>query len=191
MASVLEASIIDLSILQGMSAIFLIIMVFIMIYALLQKTKVLGGNSALDATIAIAVSFMMIISGTVMEIISNMTPILVLCLFLAMFFLMATRFLGIEDSSIVAMLGGQNAAWWLIIAGILIFLGAAGQVVGPLLAGGGGEGTADSIQPGETGDVGTGDYQQDLRNTLFHPTFLGMIVLLLIGSFTIRHMVTR
>lgn len=191
MASVLEASIIDLSIMQGMSAIFLIIMVFIMIYALLQKTKVLGGNSALDATIAIAVSFMMIISGTVMEIISNMTPILVLCLFLVMFFLMATRFLGIEDSSIVAMLGGQNAAWWLIIAGILIFLGAAGQVVGPLLAGGGGEGTADSIQPGETGDVGTGDYQQDLRNTLFHPTFLGMIVLLLIGSFTIRHMVTR
>lgn len=191
MASVLEASIIDLSIMQGMSAIFLIIMVFIMIYALLQKTKVLGGNSALDATIAIAVSFMMIISGTVMEIISNMTPILVLCLFLVMFFLMATRFLGIEESSIVAMLGGQNAAWWLIIAGILIFLGAAGQVVGPLLAGGGGEGTADSIQPGETGDVGTGDYQQDLRNTLFHPTFLGMIVLLLIGSFTIRHMVTR
>lgn len=191
MASVLEASIIDLSIMQGMSAIFLIIMVFIMIYALLQKTKVLGGNSALDATIAIAVSFMMIISGTVMEIISNMTPILVLCLFLVMFFLMATRFLGIEESSIVAMLGGQNAAWWLIIAGILIFLGAAGQVVGPLLAGGGGEGTADSIQPGETGDVGTGDYQQDLRNTLFHPTFLGMIVLLLIGSFTIRHMVTK
>lgn len=191
MASVLEASIIDLSIMQGMSAIFMIIMVFIMIYALLQKTKVLGGNSALDATIAIAVSFMMIISGTVMEIISNMTPILVLCLFFVMFFLMATRFLGIEDSSIVAMLGGQNAAWWLIIAGILIFLGAAGQVVGPLLAGGGGEGTADSIQPSETGDVGTGDYHQDLRNTLFHPTFLGMIVLLLIGSFTIRHMVTK
>lgn len=189
MASVLEASIIDLSIMQGMSAIFLIIMVFIMIYALLQKTKVLGGNSALDATIAIAVSFMMIISGTVMEIISNMTPILVLCLFLVVFFLMATKFVGIEESSIVAMLGGQNAAWWFIIVGILIFLGAAGQVVGPLLAGG--EGTADSIQPSETGDVGTGDYQQDLRNTLFHPTFLGMIVLLLIGSFTIRHMVTK
>ncbi len=191
MASVLEASIIDLSIMQGMSAIFLIIMVFIMIYALLQKTKVLGGNYALDATIAIAVSFMMIISGTVMEIISNMTPILVLCLFLGVFFIMATRFIGIEDSSIVAMLGGQNAVWWFIIIGILIFLGAAGQVVGPILAGGGGEGAKEAIQPGETGDVGTGDYQQDLRNTLFHPTFLGMVVLLLIGSFTIRHMVTK
>lgn len=189
MASVLEASIIDLGIMQGMSAIFLIIMVFVMIYALLQKTKILGGNSALDATIAVAVSFMMIISGTVIEIISRMTPILVLCLFLAVFFLMATRFIGIEDASIVKMLGGQNAAWWLIVAGILIFLGAAGQVVGPLLAGT--EGTGEAVQPAEPGDVGTGDYSTDLRNTLFHPAFLGMIVLLLIGSFTVRTLVTQ
>ncbi len=191
MASVLEASIIDLSILQGMSAIFLIIMVFIMIYALLQKTKVLGGNPALDATIAVAMSLIMISSGTVMEIISNITPILVLLFFLAVFFLMATRFMGLEDASIIKMMGGQNAAWWFIVVGILIFLGAAGQVVGPLLSPGGGGEITDTVQPGEAGPTGTGDYSTDLRNTIFHPAFLGMIVLLLIGSFTVRTLVTN
>lgn len=189
MASVLESSIIDLSIIQGMSAIFLIIMVFIMIYALLQKTKVLGGNPALDATVAIAASLIMITSGTVIQIISNLTPILVLLFFLAVFFLMATRFMGIEDASIIKMMGGQNAAWWFIIVGILIFLGAAGQVVGPLLSPGGGAELADTV-PGEAGPTGTGDYATDLRNTIFHPAFLGMIVLLLIGSFTVRTLVS-
>ncbi|MBS3165243.1 hypothetical protein J4439_07480 [Candidatus Woesearchaeota archaeon] len=188
MATLLESSIVDLGILEGLSAIFMVILVFVLIYALLQKTQALGGKPSLDAFIAIAVSMIMLISSTVMEIIAKMTPILVLLLFMAMFLLIATRFIGVEDSSIVTMLGGQNAAWWFIVVGILVFLGAAGQVVGPLLASGS---PAEAVQPSEPGATGTGDYSTDLRNTLFHPTFLGMIVLLLIGSFTVRTLVMK
>ena len=191
MASLLEASIIDLSILEGLSAIFMLIMVFVMIYALLQKTKVLGGSSTLDAIVALGMAFGMFISGTVMQIISNMTPILVLLLFMAVFFIMATRFIGIEDPSIVSMLGGKTAAWWFIVLGIIVFLGAAGQVIGPLLAPGGNTNQTATYQPGDVGPTGTGDYSTDVRNTLFHPAFLGMIALLLIGSFTVRQLVIQ
>ncbi len=187
----LETSVIDLSILEGLSALFMIILVFVLIYALLQKTKVLGGNAGLDAMVAIAMSMLMIISGTVMEIISNMTPILILILFMAVFLLMGTRFLNVSDDSIVKMLGGDNAAWWFIVIGILVFLGAAGQVIAPLISGNPDATTTDVTIPTDPGDVGTGDYNTDLRNTLFHPAFLGMIVLLLIGSFTVRTLVTN
>ena len=44
-----------------------------------------------------------------------------------------------------------------------------------------------TIQTGE-GSVASGEFQENVWNTLFHPKVLGLILMLLIASFTVRYM---
>ncbi len=175
-----------MELLGNFTPIFSFLFVFVIVYALLEKTKVLGENRGLHSMISLCIAFIIFISPAVNQIIVETTPWFVLLFVFLMFLLMSVKFVGIQETEFIGVLGGKTASWWLIAIALIILLGVSGQIFGPkLLAFTSGE------VPGEpgtatTGSTATSSYSTNLGRTIFHPQFLGMVALLLIAAFTVK-----
>lgn len=175
---------IGFGLLESFTPLFSFLLVFVVVYALLEKTRVMGENRGLHSMIALCIALIIIISPAVNQIIVETTPWFVLLFVFLMFLLMGVKFMGISEEDFITTMGGATASWWLVAISLIILLGVAGQIFGPKLlaitAGGGEE------VPTTTGGTGTASYSTNLGNTIFHPQFLGMVAVLIIAAFTIK-----
>ena len=72
------ATFLDTGLLSYFSVIFPALLVFVIVYALLEKTKLLGENKAIHAIAAIAIALMLMLSRNIMNVINYMAPWFVL-----------------------------------------------------------------------------------------------------------------
>ncbi|MBR9676259.1 hypothetical protein GOV05_04580 [Candidatus Woesearchaeota archaeon] len=192
------SSFLDIQILGYFSKIFVFVLIFVLIYAVLSLTKLLGGKNNLDAIVALTVAFIVIFNQGFVDLVEFMIPWFVLMAIVILLILMNYKLFG-GEGDVVSMLVGagrhKTVVYWIITLSVIIVLMALssnyGQTVGPYLDGE----TRNASTPLEhvsglgdaargTGDVGTGDFQTNLGATLFHPRMLGMVLILLIASFT-------
>ena len=68
------ATLLDLGLLRYFSVIFSFILVWALVFALLQKTKILGDKAGLNVLLAVAVAFLVSLSDNVVQIINFMIP---------------------------------------------------------------------------------------------------------------------
>ena len=178
MATVLDASLLGL-----LAPVFAIIFVFLIVYVVLTGSKVLGDNKGIHALMAISVAFFVALSPQITRTIVFMTPWFVLMIIFIIFLFIIGKFAGMESEGILGTFGGQQGAfWWVIFFSGLILVFALSNTFGQQLldkSGGANVTAAPGPQSAFAGNVSA---------TLLNPEVLGLLLILIIASFTVRLM---
>ena len=177
------ATFIDVGLLSYFDAVFAILLVFAIVFALLQKTKILGGSLSIDAIVAIAAAFMVLLSRSLIEMINFMIPWFVVAIIFLVLMILLFQMFGLKEASLEAMVKEKIVYWTIIVVGIVIVLAAFGTVFGQSLIPVTQEGQINTTLT--ESEVSTGSYQQNIYAILFHPKIVGMVVLFAIAAFAI------
>ncbi len=173
------ASPLDLGILQLFDFIFPVLLVWAFVFALLQKTEVVGKSMGINAIIASATSLTILLSRTAIDLINFIIPWFAIAIIFFVLMVLLFMVMGAKD---VTAYKQTNVQWILIAVGILIVVAGFGKVLGQSVL----------EQSAQTGDVVEGqegvagsDFQQNIYATLFHPKVLGLLVVFAIVVFTV------
>lgn len=181
------ATILDTSVLSQFTPIFTWLFTIVILFAVLQTTKILGANKMLDVLVAFSLSVVVLVSPTFSSIIAFMAPWFIILGILFMFIMLITQFMNIKPDQFLTALGGNNAVWWIIIPGLIIMAFALSNVFGQTFL----EertGTQEIINDDGTVTVIEGepsDFDQGVLLTLTNPNILGMLLLMIIATFTV------
>jgi len=185
---------IDLGLISYFSPIILIILVFAIIYGLFQWAKILGDNKVLHAIIAfLAAIFVSVFSPSAAVMVEFMIPWFTVLSIFIVFAIMFYKIFGATDDDIRGVITSRKELiWTLFIIIVIIMLGALSKAFGQtqLEIGSGFNTSQDGIvgvdvQKPDSGEVGTGSFNQNLAATIYHPKVLGMAFLMVVGSLTI------
>lgn len=178
------ATVMDIGLLEHFRIIFGWLFIFILVYAVLELTKVLGENKGLHAISALCVAILFSLSPQAMTIVTGAAPWFVVLLFMIMFLLIGTRFAFGEkgDELLLGVFGKTTGGWWIFIPVLVIMGILLASAIGPGLTQG-----ANETQQAEVGEgsTATSNWQTNINNTLFHPKVLGTAALLLIAMFAV------
>ncbi|MBI4983649.1 hypothetical protein HZC32_03320, partial [Candidatus Woesearchaeota archaeon] len=185
------ATVLDVSLLGYFSNIYVFFIVFAIVFALLQKTKVISDALGINAIVAVAASLLVLLSKTLVDIINFMVPwFAVVIIFLVLMILIFMTF-GAGEKDIASAVKDKTLMWTLIGIGIVIIVAAFGNVLGQSLTEASFQSTTGpntigltNATGGESG-VATKSFQQNIYSTLFHPKVLGLIILFAVAIFAI------
>lgn len=163
------ATFLDVTGLQYFSSIFVFLFVWLVVYAVLLWTKVLGENKFVHALIGLLLAIFVLISPIATSIVADVAPFIAVIFLFIVLISVASAMLGANIEAFPALKGV------FLVFIILIIVIAAGVKV------------RENVNfPSET--------QKDLSKTInliFHPTFLGTILILAIAVFTIALLASR
>jgi len=170
----------DLGLLELFDFIFPVLLVWAFIFALLQKTEVVGKSLGINAIIATAVSFTVLLSRTVIDLINFAIPWFAIAIIF--FVLMILMFMLMGAKEPLDAYKDPRVYWVLIAVGIIIAFAAFGKVMGQSLL----EQAAQPEKALEAGEgAATGSFQQNIYLTLFNPKVLGLLIVFAIAVFTV------
>ncbi len=174
-------TVLDLGLLKVVDFIFPFLLVWAFVFALLQKTEVVGKALGVNALIATVVGFTVLLSRTVIDLINFMIPWFAIAIIFFVLMILLFMVMGYKD---VNAYQDPALRWVLIAVGILIVFAAFGKVLGQSLLEQGAQ--AGTVVEGT--DVAGGGFQQNIFATVFHPKVLGLLVLFAIAVFTVALM---
>ena len=146
------------------------LLVFIVMYALLSKTKVLGGNAFIHLFTSFLVAVIFIASPALTDLTSLAIPwVLVLIVMLVCILLVVAFVKGNLDS----ITKNPAVTVAIIVAIIVIFLISAINVFGPIVK---------PYLPTATSEAGASPELLQIKHILFSPSVVGMIVLLIVAA---------
>ncbi|HII72661.1 TPA: hypothetical protein HA265_07940 [Candidatus Woesearchaeota archaeon] len=182
------ATFLDIGLVQHFSVIWPVLLIFVVIFALLEKSKIFGENKGLHSLIALSVAMMMLFVPGVVAVFSIMAPWFVLIMLLLMFFMITLLFFGTKPESIIKYASSWDTAhWFLLVIALIIFVGALGAVYGSAMLPYSGAGNVTASEGGVTGEsTDTGDFNANVGRVIFHPKTLGMVFILLVASLAIN-----
>lgn len=176
----------DVGLFQKFDVIFPFIFVLVLVYAVLGRTDWLKEKQTVAFLIAFVLAVMTLFSNIAVKTINLMAPWVVLLIVFIVLIILAYTALGVEEKTIGEVITGKTygntIAWWTISLLIIIGLGSLTTVVseevgfGKLAEGERAQGEAEAI---------------GFWATIFHPKVLGMVLMLLIGMFTIQRLSTK
>ena len=187
------ATFLDISILGHFTSVFTFLLVFVIIYGMLELFKVFGdGHRGLHAIIALAIGFIVIFSNGVVAVIQTFTPWFTLLILVIFFILFAVRMFGAGQGDIKSELMKESTiTTWSIILTVVILLFSLGA--------GFGQTSLEQTKPGGTnvtatnttsGSVSSSSFNQNLYNTLYHPKVLGLILIMMIAIIAMLFLTT-
>jgi hypothetical protein len=188
------ATFLDVGIMQHFSTIFVILLIFVIMFGLLQTVKAFGNNKGLHAIIALVVALIFIVSKLATSMIKTMVPwfiVLVIFVFFVMFLL---RMWGLGDSDLKELIGSPDVYPWLIILIVIVLLASLSTVFGQSLLEKGGTVSAGENYNGtttvttvttDTMSTTTPSFGTNMLNTIRNPKVLGMIFVFLVGAFSL------
>lgn len=163
------ATFLDVTGLEHFTNIFVFLFVWLGGFAVLAWTKLLGENKFVYAIISLLMAIFVLLSPTATDIIADVAPFIAVVLVFAVLISVATQMLGSNLESFPALKG------IMLVFIILIIIVTAGVKI------------REKIDvPSET--------QKDLSKTInliFHPTFLGTVLIFAIAVFTIALLASR
>ncbi|MBI2663940.1 hypothetical protein HYX10_01205 [Candidatus Woesearchaeota archaeon] len=123
------ATIFDLSLLREFSLVFVWVLIFVLVYGILEVTNIFK-NRGLHALIAIAITILLGTTSGVTTVVTGLIPWFVITGFFVVFFLVLSNFIGVPTKEVLQRFGGEGAVWWLFVpltVGLMIALVAGGQ----------------------------------------------------------------
>ena len=187
------ATILDLGALQYFSGVFPFLLILVIVYAVLTNIPMFKDRHGMAAIISLVLALITLTSRIAVKTINMMSPWFVLFLLFGIILLIVFMSFGVEESTIKTLITGEK--WgstffmWVLVLVLIITVGSAITVINEEKAFGSlREGGNVTISAG-TGVAGTGE--SAFWSTLFHPKILGMVVILLIGYFTISKLSTK
>ncbi len=160
----------DLGLLKFFTPLFVWLFIFILIYAGLEKTRLLGDkSSALNLMAALSISALAVFYTKLTTLLEFITPWMVFIFIFLFILFMGLMFLGVEQSAIWKNL----SVWTVLITSFIILLIAISQTYGDIFS---------PYGDGASGKSIGGEAQK----TIFHPRVLGSLFLLIIIALSIR-----
>ena len=162
------ATFLDVTILENFSVIFVFLFVFLVIYAILLYTKALGQNQFINIMIGLVVAFFVILSPLATLVIKQIAPVFaVLLVFIAIFSIASSMF-GMSLETLPAL------KWIVVVVVVVAFIVGTLSIV------------RENIDVPERGE----DFSK-VSTVIFHPNFLGIVLMFLISIFTVGLLAVR
>lgn len=163
------ATFLDVTGLQYFSSIFVFLFAWLVVFATLTWSRVLGDNKFIQALVGLLIGIFVLISPVATSVVADVAPFLAVIFLLIVLVNIAMQMLGGSVEAFPAMRGV------FLVLIILIIVVTAGVKI------------RESVNaPSET--------QKDLSKTInliFHPTFLGTVLIFAIAVFTIALLASR
>ena len=163
------ATFLDVSGLQHFSSIFVFLFVWIVVYATLLWTKILGQNNFVNVLVGLLLGLFVLISPLATDVIAGMAPFLAVVFVFIILISMAAKMLGGDAEAFPALKG------ILIVVIVIIVL----------------VGVAVKIKEKANLEQASGKEFSSTVNLIFNPTFLGTILVFAIAVFTIALLASR
>lgn len=188
------ATFLDIGLAEHFAIIFPILLVFVIVFALLEKSKILGENKGLHSLIAISIAIMMVFVPGLVQVVVIMAPWFVVMFLLITFFLLLLMAFGTKWDAIAGVANSwQTPHWFLLVISLIVFIGALAQVYGgAMLPFSDDEGSVNVTTSVGDDDLttDTGDFNQNVGRVIFHPKTIGMVFVLMVGALTIKLLAT-
>ena len=160
------ATFLDIAGLQQFSSIFVFIFIWLVVYAILAFSKILGENKAINVIIGLVVGILVLFSPIATGVIEYIAPWFAVIFIFVIFVTIALKLFGATG---VESLGSLRTVTFVVIILVLI-VGALSYVRQQVTVPGDNE---TSVDYGKTTTI------------LFHPKILGIIFVMIIAVFTI------
>lgn len=109
--------------LERFSSFFVFLLVFIVIFGILEATKLFGkGKEGLNAWISLFIAILAILSEKVTAIIAFASPWFVVVFILLFFIIVGAKFFGGEGVNFAELIKNPNVYWVLIIIAVIIMV---------------------------------------------------------------------
>ena len=163
------ATFLDVSGLQYFSNIFVFLFVWIVIYATLLWTKIAGNNKIVIILLGLLLGIFVLISPLATSVVASTAPFLAVIFVLILLMNIASKMLGADVESFPALKGVL-----LVFIVIVVIIGVGIKIRDQA-----------NTQSGNTQDL------SKTVNLIFHPKFLGIVLLFAIAIFTIALLASR
>ena len=184
------ATFLDISVIGHFTSIFTFLLVFVIVFGLLQMFKMFGeGHTGIHAIIALAIGFIVIFQGGVVNVIQTFIPWFTLLIIVVFLLIFASRMFGLTEGDVKAgFYNNPSFMTWILIFSALILLFSLGTGFGQstLEQGQGQNLTTPQAAVSATGGNATAgstatlSFNQNLSNTLYNPKILGMLLVFII-----------
>lgn len=172
------ATILDVGFLEYFAPVFVLLLVFVIGYGVLAKTKPFGESQVLYAALAFVLGIFVLLFPPITNFISVLAPYFTAYALLIFFVLFLFLIFGLKMDVFAGkdVLGTPLVHWTIIVGAIFILIFVFSQVWG------------DDLAPGEEAEE---DLNVRVRDILFNPTLLGTVFLLVIAAFAIRFLTLK
>ena len=172
------ATLMDFGLLHYFIPVFTFLFVFVIAYALLQKTKILGGKSNLDFVASFAVAMLTLFTGNAIKLINYITPWFVILIVFTVFVFMIPMGFGMKEKEIWPAIGGKNT---LVVVCILILIMGMTFVFGDVF-------DPFNKESVDAEEGGTSAQLNEITKTIFHPRILSAVFILFFASFVVLNL---
>ena len=200
------ATFLDVSLIGTFGNIFIVLLVFLIVFGILEYIKAFGPErKGLHGIIALVIGLLFLISKTASNMIRMMVPwlmVLAIFLFFGMFMI---RMFGRTEADMRKLIADPQLYPWIIVLLVLILIFSLGNAFGQSLLERG-EGTTPTEGTGSVDGTGTvvgpdgtplqtptagttstttSSFSTNMLNTIRHPKVLGMIFIFMVGMFAL------
>ena len=168
------ATILQTQLLTFLTPMFVFLLVFVVLYALLQKYAFFGGVKGFDAVIAFAVSMLVLLMPETTQVITLFTPWVVLLGFLTLVIFVFFMFLGVSGETMASVAKEGTFITTVVVLILVLFLVALSQTIGPIL-----------LTNQEAG------FWNATKRVIFHPRMLGALFILVVSAYAVKFIATN
>lgn len=161
------ATFLDVSGLEHFASFFVFLFVWLVVYALLQSTAVIGKNQGINVIIGLIIGLLVLFSPIATGVIQYVSPWFGVVFIFAIFAILALKIMGATNADMAS----SNIKAIVGIVVILIFIVGALSYI-----------RDEMTLPGE--NETSVDYSKS-TSIIFHPTILGAVFILIIAVFAI------
>ena len=166
------ATILDAGFLNFLLPVFAFLLIYAIVFGVLQKSKFLSESSNINTWVALAVSVLFLLAPGAIEFVSVIAPWFVVLVIIAFSFLLIFLFMGIKPETIEKIARNEaSVRWTIIIISIIIIVIGLTSVFGPIF------GTPANDESG------TG---REVQRSIFDPQVLTTVFILLIAGQAVR-----
>lgn len=180
------ATFLEIGLLNYFSIIFPALLVFVIVYAVFEKFKLLGENKSIHAIIAISLAFIVILYPDIVSIINFISPWFVFMFIAVILIIMVYKIMGATDASLENFIRTDRGVQWFIFAlSAIIIIAGISHVYGQRLLPATLEEGDNVTVEGEVTSGATGEFKENVAAIFFHPKVLGVLFIFLVAVFAI------
>ncbi|MBS3156999.1 hypothetical protein J4442_02385 [Candidatus Woesearchaeota archaeon] len=166
------ATILDIGFLNFLLPVFTFLLIYAIVFGVLQKSKFLSESTNINTWVALAISVLFLLAPGAIEFVSVIAPWFVVLVVIAFSFLLIFFFMGIKPEVIEKVARNEaSVRWTIIIISIIIIIVGLTSVFGPIFG-----------TPAD-GEEGVG---REVQRSIFDPQVLTTVFILLVAGQAVR-----
>lgn len=178
----------DIATLKPFEGIFPFLFVLVVVYAILANTDYFKDRQVTAAILSVLAAFIALFSPIVMKTVALSMPWFVLFLFFILMMMLVFMATGVSSEGIAEFIKGGtfSVGIWIMAIMLIIFLGSL-LTVWTEESGG----PAQLLNNTEDGRIQFEEGSWNIAQTIHHPQFLGLALVLLLALFTIKYLASK